>query len=95
MGKGLQIVILLIVVIIGVLYPLFVDNIKNTGKKTDDSFAEDAHDFISVTFRSFLGIPVFIIGMIVILLIPSQNNTQNMIYQPLYQPIPPPKTQYY
>tara|TARA_B100001989_G_C24529011_1_gene460440 strand:- start:333 stop:620 length:288 start_codon:yes stop_codon:yes gene_type:complete len=95
MGKGLQIIILLIVVIIGILYPLFVDSVKNTGNKTEDSFVEGTYDFFAVTFRSFLGIPIFIIGLIVILSIPSEEIKQPMKTLPPYQPIPPPKSQYY
>jgi hypothetical protein len=100
MGKGLQIIILLIVVIIGILYPLFVDSVKNTGNKEEDSLVEGAYDFFAVTFRSFIGIPIFIIGLIVILLIPNGERQQTIGYadaggKSTYQPIPPPKSQYY
>ena len=95
MGKEIKIIILLIVVIIGILYPLFVDNIENTGNKTEDSFVEATYDFFDVTFRFFLGIPIFVIGMMVILLIPTESKHPTNSQPPLYQPIPLSTVQYY
>jgi hypothetical protein len=90
MGKGLQIVILLIVVIIGIIFPLFTDDVKNTGNVGNDEFGESAYDFISISFRFFFGIVIFIIGLILILLIQS---AEKVAPQPQIQQFPPAQMQ--